>query len=117
VILCQITSKTIRDIYSIALDDTDFRTGGLRQPSNVRPNRIFTADNSIILYRVGSLKTAKTEEIEDGVVGIIRGEPLTPIARKQREGWSEAFKSMKRRGEDKLVVDDSVDLEMKDWEW
>ncbi len=42
---------------------------------------------------------------------------IAPVRRKPREGWSEAFKSMKRRGEDRLVVDDSIDLEMKGWEW
>ncbi|MDO8141348.1 MAG: type II toxin-antitoxin system PemK/MazF family toxin, partial [Candidatus Brocadiales bacterium] len=42
-ILCQITSKTIKDNYSISLDDRDFETGSLKQPSNLRPNRLFTA--------------------------------------------------------------------------
>ncbi len=49
VILCQITSKTIKDSYSLLLDDKDFKTGSLKQPSNIRPNRIFTADSHIIL--------------------------------------------------------------------
>ncbi len=48
-ILCQITSKAIKDKYSIALDDIDFEAGSLKQSSNVRPNRIFTADSHIIL--------------------------------------------------------------------
>jgi mRNA interferase MazF len=38
------------------LEDADFDTGGLRQPSNIRPNRIFTADSHIVLYRVTSCK-------------------------------------------------------------
>ena len=41
VILCQITSQTIRDNYAIPLEDKDFKTGELKQSSNVRPNRIF----------------------------------------------------------------------------
>ena len=44
VILCQITSQTIKDNYALSLDDKDFETGSLKQPSNVRPNRIFTID-------------------------------------------------------------------------
>ena len=56
VILCQITSRTIRDSYAIPLEDKDFKTGELKQSSNVRPNRIFTADSHIILYKAGSLK-------------------------------------------------------------
>ena len=48
-ILCQITSQRIKDKYAVEISDKDFETGGLRQPSNVRPNRIFTADSHIVL--------------------------------------------------------------------
>ncbi|MDI6783528.1 MAG: type II toxin-antitoxin system PemK/MazF family toxin [bacterium] len=72
VILCQITSQSIQDIYSIPIDDTDCATGGLKQPSNIRPNRIFIVDNHIILYRVGSLKKEKLSEVISKVTGIIQ---------------------------------------------
>jgi mRNA interferase MazF len=72
VILCQITSKTIKDDYAISLGDEDFETGSLKQSSNIRPNRIFTADSHIILYRVGHLKTEKLAEVIDRAVEIIR---------------------------------------------
>ena len=39
-LLCQITSKTIKDNFSISLDEEDFENGSLKQPSNIRPNRI-----------------------------------------------------------------------------
>jgi mRNA interferase MazF len=52
-ILCQITSQGIKDIYAIPIDDSDFEAGGLKKPSNIRPNRIFTADTHLVLYRVG----------------------------------------------------------------
>lgn len=55
-ILCQITSKTIKDNYAIAIDDIDFGSGSLKQSGNIRPNRLFTADSHIILYRIGSIK-------------------------------------------------------------
>ncbi len=51
IILCQITSQNIKDSYAISIDDKDFETGGLKQPSNVRPNRVFTADSHIVLYK------------------------------------------------------------------
>jgi len=38
-ILCQITSKAIKDKYAILLNENDFETGTLKQKSNVRPNR------------------------------------------------------------------------------
>lgn len=34
-ILCQITSQTIKDKYAISVNDNDFETGGLKQPSQV----------------------------------------------------------------------------------
>jgi len=56
IILCQITSQNIFDGYSIYLKDEDFQEGSLKKPSNIRPNRIFTADVQIILYKIGTLK-------------------------------------------------------------
>jgi mRNA interferase MazF len=73
VILCQITSKTIKDNYAISLNDEHFETGSLKQPSNIRPNRIFTADSHIVLYRAGNLKTGKLVEVINKIVEIIRG--------------------------------------------
>jgi mRNA interferase MazF len=48
------------------------REGGLRRKSNIRPNRIFTADMQIILYRVGHLTADKLEEVIEKVVEILK---------------------------------------------
>lgn len=72
IILCQITSKLIRDDFAIVLNDKDFETGGLIKTSNVRPNRIFTADTHIVLYRIGHLKQNKLNQIIEKVMEIIR---------------------------------------------
>ncbi len=56
VLLCQITSKAGKDKYSINLAESDFYEGGLPLDSNIRPNKIFTADKSIILRRAGTVK-------------------------------------------------------------
>jgi mRNA interferase MazF len=72
-ILCQITSKTIKDTYSVSIDDLDFASGSLKQPGNIRPNRLFTADSHIILYRVGSLKQDKLTQVVNKLVEIIKG--------------------------------------------
>ncbi|MBI4688125.1 MAG: type II toxin-antitoxin system PemK/MazF family toxin [Nitrospirae bacterium] len=72
IILCQITSQAIKDNYAISIDDKDFEAGGLKQPSNVRPNRIFTADSHIVLYKIGNLRTDKLNEVIGKVVEIIR---------------------------------------------
>jgi len=71
VILCQITSRAVADDYAIPIADNDFATGGLRQDSNVRPNRLFTADAGIILYRAGTLNNSKMQQVIDRVIEII----------------------------------------------
>mgnify|MGYP001150310945 CR=1 FL=1 len=71
-ILCQITSQAIKDKYAILINDDDFDKGGLKKPSNVRPNRIFTADSNLVLYRIGNLKIEKLSEIIEKLIEIIR---------------------------------------------
>ena len=71
VILCQITSQTIADSYSIPLTDKDFASGSLRQASNVRPNRVFTADSNIILYRAGGITSDKLQQVRNRLVEIL----------------------------------------------
>lgn len=71
-LLCQITSQRIGDSYAIAIDESDFEAGSLRQRSHLRPNRLFTADRQIILYRAGYLKPDKVNEIIDKIISILR---------------------------------------------
>ena len=63
IILCQITSESRIDDYSIVLENNDFRKGSLNLTSVIRPNRLFTADKSIILYKVGSLKEKRINTV------------------------------------------------------
>ena len=72
-ILCQITSKTIKDLYAISIDDSDFDAGSLKQSGNIRPNRLFTADSHIILYRAGHIKNDKLNQVIEKLVEIIKG--------------------------------------------
>ena len=67
-ILCQITSKNVKDEYAIEITEKDFKEGGLKQVSNVRPNKIFTADEGIILYKVGTLQRGKMEKIIEAII-------------------------------------------------
>lgn len=71
-ILCQITSQAISDEYAIRIDSNDFITGRLNEISNIRPNRLFTADESIILYQVGQLKPEKLEEVIVKIIEILQ---------------------------------------------
>lgn len=71
VILCQITSQSKRDNYAITLMQEDFASGSLNQTSNIRPNRIFTADQSIILYSVGHLKPEVLKKVITQIIAIL----------------------------------------------
>lgn len=71
-ILCQITSQSIFDNYAISLSDQDFEFGSLYQQSNIRPNRIFTAEKSIILYEVGKVKETKMKEVTSKLIEILQ---------------------------------------------
>ena len=71
VILCQITSRNVADSYAVAITNADFTSGSLPQHSNIRPNRLFTADSNIILYRAGVLSQKKVEEVIKKLVQIL----------------------------------------------
>ncbi len=71
-ILCQITSQIYFDSFSIPLTDNDFETGALKTSSFIRPNRIFTADKSIILYKAGHINFQKFESVIDKIIKILR---------------------------------------------
>lgn len=70
-ILCQITSQSVQDRYAIHLTDDEFDTGNLHKPSNIRPNRLFTADRHIVLYKTGSLQKGKINTVINAVVKIL----------------------------------------------
>ncbi|MHA1254573.1 MAG: type II toxin-antitoxin system PemK/MazF family toxin [Promethearchaeota archaeon] len=71
-ILCQISSQSIFDMYAISLNDGDFQSGSLKRKSNIRPNRIFTADAHLILYKIGHIKNDKLEEVINKIIQIIQ---------------------------------------------
>ena len=72
VILCQITSQSRLDEHSVRLDRGDFVTGGLSESSRIRPNRLFTADTGIIVYRAGHVSEAKLSETVDRLIAVLR---------------------------------------------
>ena len=72
IILCQITSQSVKDKYAIQINDADFETGSLKQISNVRPNRIFTVDQKIVLYKIGKIKFFRIVEVVDKAISIIQ---------------------------------------------
>ena len=61
-ILCEITSRKPEDEYAVSLVPADFSASGLKHNSSVRPNKLFTADASIVLYRAGTVSKQKLSE-------------------------------------------------------
>ena len=70
IIICLITSQNTRDDYATSLTNPDFSNGNLQRDSNIRPNRLFTADSNIVLYKIGVLKASKMKEVTDKIVEI-----------------------------------------------
>lgn len=42
---------------------------------------------------------------------------IKPVRSEPRKGWERAFKKMHGREDDRLLIDDSIGLDMKGWEW
>jgi mRNA interferase MazF len=72
VILCQITTPARTDGYSIPLSSADFDSGGLKNDSHIRPNRLFTADSNIVAYLAGKLSSGKIKAVIDKIIEILR---------------------------------------------
>ncbi|MBS4021740.1 MAG: type II toxin-antitoxin system PemK/MazF family toxin [Dethiobacter sp.] len=71
IILCQITSKDVNDDYAIPLLTGEFQEGNLNQESNIRPNRLFTADESIVVYKAGAINNSKIRLAIDKTIEIL----------------------------------------------
>ena len=63
-ILCQITSQARPDGFSTLLAADDFERGRLVVDSFIRSNRLFTVEQSVILYTAGKIKDAKLQEVK-----------------------------------------------------
>lgn len=72
IILCQITSKGVKDNIAITINNDDIENGSLKEMSNIRPNKLFTADKNIILYKLGNLTPEKVDNVVDEVVAIFK---------------------------------------------
>ena len=73
-IMLQITSQNVKDRYAIPLLSSDFTSVSLKTGSNIRPNKIFTLDRQLILYKIGHLTEQKLVECIGGVCDIIRND-------------------------------------------
>ncbi len=64
--------KFVKDDYAIALDNSGFSNGSLNKLSNIRPNRLFTAEKNIIIRKIGTVKPAIFKQVVDEFFEIIK---------------------------------------------
>jgi mRNA interferase MazF len=62
-ILCQITSNSYSDSSAIEIQTRDFASGSLHRVSYARPNKLFTAEQTLLVSEIGKLHSAKFAEI------------------------------------------------------
>jgi len=71
-IVCQITSNPYADPRTVSISTDQFETGGLRHTSYLRPSKLFTAHESLIVGSLGSLQSMVQEAARDAVVLVLR---------------------------------------------
>ena len=74
-ILCQITSKPYSSKIAISMSHSDFTDGNLPLKSYARPDKIFTADPSIVIGKAGTLKLNKRKTILKRVQNLFTDTP------------------------------------------
>ncbi len=62
-ILCQITSRGHWDSFAVPLDKSDCERGEIGQPCFIRPQRLFTVEQHIILSSIGKVTADKFDEV------------------------------------------------------
>src|SRR5438094_7940701 len=62
-ILCQITSRAHSDSFAVPLTSSDFERGQLLQAGFIRPQRLFTVEQHVILHAVGKVTAEKFDEV------------------------------------------------------
>lgn len=70
-ILCQITSKAYADLHAIKVKEEDFQQGALIKVSYVRPSKLFTANESILAKKVGTLNKDAHQSVVHKVIQLI----------------------------------------------
>ena len=76
-VLCQVTSNQYGDPAAIALDPSDFTSGGLRVASFARPGKLFTANERLVVRTVGTLSPISLVRLLAAVVSLFQP-PNTP---------------------------------------
>jgi mRNA interferase MazF len=71
-ILCQITSNPYADLNALRLMDGDFAWGSLHRESFLRPGKLFTAHQGLIVRSVGQIKASKLLETKKSLIKLLK---------------------------------------------
>jgi mRNA interferase MazF len=69
-ILCQITSRGHWDSFAVPLDKSDCERGEIDQPCFIRPQRLFTVEQHVIVRSIGKVTPEKYDEVFKKVRGL-----------------------------------------------
>ncbi len=69
-ILCQITSKPYSSKIAIELNANDFGDGQLPITSYIRPDKLFTADRTIIASKAGTVSDDKSARVTEAILNL-----------------------------------------------
>lgn len=69
-ILCQITSKPYASRTAVRLETDDFSEGTLPVTSYARPDKLFTADPSIVERTVARLASSRLNDVTAAITGL-----------------------------------------------
>ena len=71
-VLCQITSNPYSDPTAVALTRASFAEGGLPRDSFVRPGKLFTASESIVVRTVGQLTSSAHRVVVEAIIKTLK---------------------------------------------
>ena len=71
-LLCQITSNPYADINAVELIENSFASGSLQRVSYVRPNKLFTAHESLFSGIAGNLSAKAHLLVVEAVISIVK---------------------------------------------
>lgn len=69
-ILAQITSSSRQNKYTIPIQERDCKEGVLNQESQIRTDKLFTANRILVEYKLGSINAEKQKEVEQKIIEI-----------------------------------------------
>ena len=73
-ILCQVTSRPYGDLRAIRIEDHRLKDGALEMTSYIRPSKLFTGNDALILSTVGILEPGFFRQVVGAVVRIVSSE-------------------------------------------